>query len=96
MWHMGDGWGWWMLFGTLMMAGFWGIVLWAIAALIRGPRDGAEPGAYREPTALEILERRYASGELSDEVFEVMKQRLLGDRRPSTASRPDAERVERR
>jgi len=81
MWHMGDGSGWWMLFGTLMMLAFWGIVLWAVVALVRGSRDGAARGARDEPTALEILEWRYASGELSDEEFEGMKQRLLGGRR---------------
>ena len=43
--------------------------------------DGAARGARDEPTALEILEWRYASGELSDEEFEGMKQRLLGGRR---------------
>ena len=80
MWHMGDGWGWWMLFGTLMMVGFWGVLIWAVAAMVRGPRETSAPGARREFTALEMLERRYASGELSDEEFEAMKRRLLGDR----------------
>jgi len=79
MWYMGDGWGWWMLFGSLMMIGFWAAVIWVVAALARRPEDrvGAPPPR-AEPTALEVLERRYASGELSDEEFEAKKRRLAG------------------
>ncbi len=82
MWHMGDGWGWWMLFGMLMMAGFWGIVIWAVAAMVRGPRSPSQPGARREMTALEMLEWRYAAGELSDDEFAEMQRRLMADHRP--------------
>jgi uncharacterized membrane protein len=61
------------------MAGFWVVVLWAVAAIIRHPPDlRQEPPRRAEPTALEILERRYASGELSDEEFEAKRHRLRG------------------
>lgn len=79
MWHMGDGWGWWMVFGTLMMVGFWGVLIWAVAALVRGPSNGPERPARRDPTAMEILERRYVSGDLSDEEFETRRRRLSGE-----------------
>jgi len=77
MWHMGDGWGWWMLSGTVMMAGFWIAIFWALAAINRRPPDASvERSGRAEPTALEILERRYARGELSDDEFEAMRRRL--------------------
>ena len=68
-----------MLFGSLMMVAFWVAVIWAVAALTRRPegRRGAPPPR-AEPTALQILERRYANDELSDEGVEAKKRRLLG------------------
>lgn len=91
MWHMGDGWGSWMIFGTLMMAAFWIVVIWAVIALARRPLDA--PGGSRpdhEPTPLEILERRYARGELSDDEFERMRARLIREPGPAMAQRADA------
>lgn len=76
MWHMDDGWGWWMIFGWAGMIAFWGIVIWAILVVVgRGDRrrdDQTVPG----PTAREIAERRYASGEISAEEFEAILSRL--------------------
>ena len=80
MWHMGDGWGWWMAFGTVFMIAFWLIVIWAIGNFAqRPPREAPTPRDV-EPTALEILERRYANDELTDEEFEEKRRRLLGSR----------------
>lgn len=71
MWHWGDGWGWWMVVGWLWMIGFWALIIWAVVTL---SRRGGEPPRPPEPTggpsAIEILRRRYATGELSDEEFE--------------------------
>lgn len=79
MWHMGDGWGWWMVFGTVFMIAFWLIVVWAIGTLAqRPPHEAPPPTRTEEPTALQILERRYASGELTDDEFEQKRQRLTG------------------
>ncbi len=78
MWHMGDGWGWWMVMGWVWMVVFWGLIIWGIYALVtRLDRGERAPG--REPAALEILERRYARGELSHDEFEEMRQRLTGE-----------------
>lgn len=79
MWNMDEGWGWWMASGWLWMVIFWGLIIWAVVTLTRprGDRGGDRPAA-REPTALEILERRYAGGELSEEQFEAMRRRLQG------------------
>lgn len=79
MWHMGDGWGWWMVFGTVFMVAFWLIIIWAIGSM--SGRSGQQPPStprYEEPTALQILERRYANGELTDDEFEEKRQRLTG------------------
>lgn len=79
MWHMGDGWGWWVVFGTVFMVAFWLIVVWAIGTLAQRPHREAPPAPRtEEPTALQILERRYANGELTDEEFEQKRQRLTG------------------
>lgn len=84
MWHIGDGWGWWMVMGWLWMAVFWGLIIWAVSALLSRAGDRGRDGDGREASALEILDRRYARGELSDAEFEAMRERVL--RTPSTAA----------
>ncbi len=77
MWHTGAGWGWWMLFGWLWMVVFWGLIVWAVYAVItRFERRPADRPPRDEETALDILERRYARGELTSDQFEEMRQRL--------------------
>lgn len=76
MWHMGDGWGWWVLFGWLWMVVFWGLIIWAIAAITR-PREPGVAAGERGTTAIEILERRYASGEINDQEFDERRRRQL-------------------
>ena len=81
MWHMGDGWGWWMVFGWIWMIGLVVLVVWVVSSLSR-PGTGREPERPNDTraTPLEILERRYAGGEISDEQFERMRRQL---QRPS-------------
>jgi putative membrane protein len=82
-------------FGWLMMLGMWlGITLWVLllAGLIWGlirllggrsaqPRT-TEP---RGPSALEILELRYARGEIDHTTFEQMRERLQASRQTGSA-----------
>ena len=78
-WGMGNGWGWWMGFGWIVVIALLVFLAWAILSSGRrgaGESWERETGAPPAPSALEILERRYASGELSDEEFERMRQRL--------------------
>jgi putative membrane protein len=82
MWHMGDGWGWWMVMGWIWIIAFWALIIWAVYT-IATRFGGGERAATREPSALEILERRYARGEISHDEFEAMRARLTGQ---STAS----------
>ena len=74
----GNGWGW--FFGMLMMLLFWGGLVAVVVVLVRGsgrsdrgPRDSAgfDP--------LEILEERYARGEISEEEFEERRRVLRGN-----------------
>ena len=76
MWHMGDGWGWWMVFGWIWMVAFWALIIWAIMSLTRRPTDRRFERSTTELTPLEILEQRYARGELTDEQFDAMRRRL--------------------
>lgn len=71
---MGYGWGmWWM---PVLMVIFWGLVVWGIIALVRYfARTGC--GAGGQDTALEILRKRYASGEIAREEFEEKKKALM-------------------
>jgi len=61
--------GWWMVWGTIMMLGFWGgliaVAVWAVRSFVdRG----------REP--IEIARQRYAKGEITSEEFEQLRDRL--------------------
>jgi len=71
MWQNGDGMGWWMVWGMLMMLLFWGgltaLVIWTIRSLT---------GRTGDDDALDIARRRYASGELTQEQFERLRNDL--------------------
>jgi putative membrane protein len=74
--HAVGDWVWWMAFGRILMIVFWGLIILGVYMLIsRRPGRRAERPEPRE-TALEILERRYASGELPQDQFDEMRQRL--------------------
>lgn len=78
MWHMGDGWGWWMAFGWIWMIGFWILVIWAVSAFVgRGPSDTGVRRDSQLPDALETLNRRYADGEISEDDYDRMRSRIL-------------------
>ena len=69
MWHSGDGMGWWMVWGGLMMIFFWGAI---IALVVWAAQSGAAPSR----TPLEIAKERYARGEIGRDEFEQMKRDL--------------------
>jgi putative membrane protein len=83
MWQMHDGWGWWMVVGWVWMVLFWGLIIWAVYAVVTrldGNRDRQQPD---EPGALTLLERRYVRGEISQEEFERMRETVTrGPRTP--------------
>ena len=65
----------WMALGWLSMLVFWVLVIVGIVVLIRwtGARNVPSPRGAGD-TALEILKRRYASGEITKEQYEAMKR----------------------
>jgi putative membrane protein len=51
---------------TLGMLAFWGLVIWAILALVRST---AGDGARRETTPEQILAERFARGEIDEDEY---------------------------
>jgi putative membrane protein len=77
---MGEMWGWWGWIGGIFMMIFWILVIVALALFIRwlasagGNRSRLLPGPGE--SAVDILRKRYARGELTKEQFESMKRDL--------------------
>jgi putative membrane protein len=75
-------WYWPMWLFPMFMPIFWIAVILICLYFIFGRRTSArpwEPGQGREAeTALDILKKRYAKGEITKEEFEQMKQDILG------------------
>ncbi len=84
MWHVGDGMGWWMLWGGLMMVLFWGAIIalaiWAVQAVTRREAVHTEPRqtslSVRPP--LDIAKERYARGDIGRDDFERINSDLEG------------------
>ncbi len=74
----GFGWGWGMGFGMIGMVLFWGLVIFGIVVLVKrvGESSGSS-GTQAPKTALDILNERYARGEIEKPEFED-KRRDLG------------------
>jgi putative membrane protein len=73
---MMGGFGW--VFGPIFMVLFWGLIIWGIVALVRGVSrpSGSDSAPPTADSALEILKRRYARGELNKEEYEEKKKDL--------------------
>jgi putative membrane protein len=76
MWYAHEGMGWWMVFGAIWMALFWGVVIglvaWAVTRFT-GPR-----AADQMRTPLQIAQERYARGEITREQYEQLRTDLGG------------------
>jgi putative membrane protein len=64
-WYDGMGWGGWLI-GCLMMLAFVAIILVVVVALVRGSRGGF---GFGRPTAKDILDERFARGEIDIEEY---------------------------
>lgn len=76
-WDGADGPGWWIVFVPL----FWLLVITGIVLLVRGRGGWGRPGGGRGPeSGIEVLERRFAEGELSLEQYRERRSVLEQDR----------------
>ncbi|MDA8170563.1 MAG: SHOCT domain-containing protein [Nitrospiraceae bacterium] len=62
--------------GWLMMVAIWVLVILGLIYLIRWLSHSARQGEGRQETALDVLKKRYARGEISKEEFEDKKKDL--------------------
>jgi putative membrane protein len=89
-WQGYGGYGWGMM-GPGMMGGFgiggglmfipmiifWGLIIWGVVALARGVSSPNNCGASNQDSALEVLKRRYARGEITKPEYEDRKKDLI-------------------
>lgn len=73
-WHDGMGDGWWWPFMALMMVAFWGGLAWLLITLIRhgGGGAGSADSATlqpRQPSPEEIIQERFARGEIDADEY---------------------------
>ena len=79
-WWMNGGWGH-MAFGGVMMVVFWGGVILIVVCLSRGLGGlGQRDGSSSRQAPLEILQERFARGEIDEKEYEE-RRRILSDRR---------------
>ncbi|HEQ98927.1 MAG TPA: SHOCT domain-containing protein [candidate division Zixibacteria bacterium] len=65
-----------MAYGGLWMIIFWVLVVIGIVFLIKFTVDRTSSRS-QEPSAMEVLKRRYASGEISKEEYDEKKKDLI-------------------
>lgn len=69
-------WGWGMGFGWLFMTIFWVLVILGIIYLVKKIAVSTK-NEEQEETALDILKKRYAKGEITKEEFDRIKDDLM-------------------
>ncbi len=72
--NYGMGWG--FGFGWFFMILFWVLVIFGVVYIIKMISERTGKRHNREESALDILEKRYAKGEISKEEFEKIKSDL--------------------
>jgi putative membrane protein len=87
MWGYGFGWGWpLMAFGTLLWIAVLAVLVWALIRWFSSktttppPTMGQMPPG--GPSAMEILQQRYARGEIDTATFEQMREHLEASSAP--------------
>ncbi len=68
----------WMWLMPIFFIIFWGLVIWGIVALVRGLSGsrGSDSASNHPDSALEVLKKRYARGEINKEEYEEKKKDL--------------------
>lgn len=67
---------WWMTLIPLLWIVLIGVAVWAIVKILR---PAAPPGSASPGTARQILDRRYATGEIDEATYTRMRSRLRDD-----------------
>ncbi len=70
------GFSWWW-FMPIFFILFWGLVIWGIVTLVRGLSGSRGSDSSRADSALEVLKKRYARGEIDKEEYEEKKKDLV-------------------
>ena len=69
------------ILGLLLMLLFWGalifLAVWLVKALFQGGRQSPAPPSSWAKNAREILDERYARGEITREQYELIKKDLF-------------------
>jgi putative membrane protein len=68
--------GWGMGVGWIFMIAFWALVILGVVYLLQLIAGGSK-GSKSDESALDILKKRYAKGEISKEEFEARKKDIL-------------------
>ncbi|WP_405064829.1 hypothetical protein OG558_23085 [Kribbella sp. NBC_01510] len=76
-WGSGWGWGWMMIVMPLVWIAVTAVIVWAVFKVIQRP---ANPGSDqpRRETPQEILDRRFAAGEIDADAYTQAKAHLAG------------------
>lgn len=74
-WDQDPGWGGWLMM-TMGMGGFWILLAFLLVALLRNGRPAGPPG----PDAREILQQRFARGEIDGEEYQARLDTLTHGR----------------
>ena len=67
----------WMWLMPIFFIIFWGLVIWGIVALVRGLSGSRGSDSSTTDSALEVLKKRYARGEINKEEYEEKKKDLV-------------------
>lgn len=65
-----------MAFMPLLWAALVGVIVWAVVRLTQPTRSGAPESNRQQESAREILDRRFASGEIDHETYGRMRDKL--------------------
>ncbi len=74
-WNDGVGWGGWVVM-TLTMLAFWSLVVFGVVAIFRGDREDRTTEVARERDPLQILDERFARGDIEGEEYRARRDEL--------------------
>lgn len=74
-WNNGMGWGGWIAMALIMVA-FWSLVVFGVVAIFRGDRESSSTRASLQRDPLEILDERFARGDIDAEEYNARRDAL--------------------